>query len=158
MNEYLIGFTAVGALFGLTFGCLFYMLGGRSRKWLRRWIASLVIAATVNVASVIMGIWSWWLLGIYPLLIISFSFGYGADGFWTKFARRLIYCFANITSGLIFCFRYGGNMWWIFIPHIGVAMWSVWFGIKNPDHAPAEETFICALLNLMLVAYPFAVL
>jgi len=79
MNEYTIVYLMFGSLIGLAVGSLFYMLGGRADKWLRRFIGSAIIATTVNVASFFMGVWNIWLIGVYPLLILGFSMGYGVD-------------------------------------------------------------------------------
>jgi hypothetical protein len=43
----------------------------------------------------------------------------------------------------------------VFVPHVGVGMWSIWLGVKNPIEASAEEVFICALLNIGLMMYGF---
>lgn len=157
MTEYNIGFSAAGSIFGLALFCTFYMLGGRKNKWLRRFVGSFIQAVNSNICSFIMGIWSWWLLLIFPLVSIGTSFGYGADTFGTKVLRRSIFCLANLTVGLLFVIKYGGPMWWIFIPNVGVAAWSIYLGVKNPLYAAAEEVFVCALLYLMTCAYPFTI-
>jgi len=156
MNEYTIGYAATGAIFALAFMCLFYMLGGRKNKWLRRFIAPLFQEASTNLCAWIMGIWNAWLLLTYILVAIGFSFGYGGETTGSKLFRRLVYCAMNLTVALLFIFLYGPKMLWIFIPNIGVAAWSIYLGIKNPLYAPAEEVFVCALLYLMTNAYPFS--
>lgn len=79
MNEYTITYTAAGAMFGLSLSTLLYSLGGRAHKWLRRFVASLVLAVTVNVCSVVMDVWSWPQVLIYPCLIFGFCNGYSAN-------------------------------------------------------------------------------
>lgn len=79
IDEYMIGYTAVGSLVGLALGCLFYMLGGRDGKWLRRFIGSAVIATTLVICSVMMGKFNWWLPLTYLPLAIGFSLGYGVN-------------------------------------------------------------------------------
>jgi len=153
MNEYFIGYLAFGNLISLSLASLFYMLGGRSGKWRRRFIASLILASSVCITSFLMGKFHPTQLLTYPLLIGGFSLGYGADELGLKILRRLLYALGVCASGLIFCLSAGG--WWVFIPHIGIGLWSIYLGIKNPLYAAAEETFICAILNLGLIMYPF---
>ena len=155
MDEYLIGYTAVGSLFGLALGCLFYMLGGRNGKWMRRAIGSLFISVTVSVAALIMHTFNWWLILTYPALFVGFSFGYGADILWEKIAKRTLFAVAVVSAGLVCAISMGGNAWFVFIPHLGIGLWSIYLGVKNPIQAAAEETFVCAVLNLGMVMYPF---
>jgi len=156
MNEYLIGYTAAGSIITLGIGSVFYMMGGRAKKWLRRYIASLLQALNCNICSLIMGTWSFPLLLIYPLLIGGFSLGYGGEEFWTKFWRRLVFCLAQVCVALVFCLRYGGACWLILPVHLAVSLCSIYLGIRNPIHAAAEEVFVFVTNNLMLCAYPFA--
>ena len=159
MSEYTILYTAVGALVGLVASALLYALGGRDGKWKRRFVASAILSTTVNLCSLVMGKWTWELLCTYPLLVIGFSLGYGVnngDVMW-KVIRRALYTLGSITSGLLFIFFVSQAGWLVFVPHVGVALWSIWLGVKNPISAAAEEVFICTLLNLGLCMYPFMV-
>ena len=74
-----------------------------------------------------------------------------------KVIRRSIYAVGVCGAGLIYCLTFNGNAWLIFPLHIGVGIWSVWLGVKNPLHAKAEEFFISMLLNIGLIMYPFIV-
>lgn len=142
-------------MIGLSLACLLYALGGRSGKWKRRFIASLILATTVNIASLVMQRWSFWLLGTYPLLIGVFSLGYGADSTISKIVRRSIYALGVCACGGLFWPIFGYNMLWVAIPHIGIGLFSIYLGVRNPVAAASEEIFVCALLNLGLVMYPF---
>lgn len=155
MNEYLILWIAFGSMISLSLATLLYALGGRSGKWKRRFIASLILATTVNIASLIMGRFSFWLFLVYPLLIGGFSLGYGADSTISKVMRRTTYALGVCAPGLIFCLVFGGKAWLILPVHIGVGLFSLWLGVKNPIFAAAEEIFVCALLNIGLMMYPF---
>jgi hypothetical protein len=157
MSEYTILYTAFGSMIGLSLACLLYALGGRDGKWKRRFIASLILAITVNLASLVMGVFSFWLFLAFPSLIVGFSMGYGADTLMAKIIRRSIYALSVIASGLIFCLVFGGNAWWVLPVHIGVGLFSIYLGVRNPLVAAAEEVFVCALLNIGLCAYPFIV-
>ncbi len=157
MNEYTILYTAAGSMLGLSLATLLYALGGRSGKWKRRFIASLILAATVNIASLVMGRFSFWLFLVFPALIAGFSMGYGADTLIWKIIRRTTYALSVIASGLIFCFVFGGNAWWVLPVHAGIGLFSVYLGVRNPIYAAAEEVFVCAVLNIGLCMYPFIV-
>lgn len=155
MSEYTTVYQYFGSLFGMLLATLAYMLGGRNNKAIRRVGGAFVLAATVNVASLLRGCWSPWQLLVFPMLFGGFSLGYGADTLHMKFIRRLLYALAICTSGLVFCLTIGGNAWWLFIPHVGIGIWSIYMGIKSVLEAPAEEGFICVILNLALISYPF---
>jgi len=155
MSEYAIVWTAFGAFIGLGVGCLFYSLGGRKGKWLRRFVGSFIIASTLWICSVVMHNFYWWFLLAYPLLAIGFSFGYGADVFWEKVFKRTCFALMVMSAGLVCAIVVGGNAWMVFIYQVGVGLWSIFLGVKNPISAPAEEAFVCASLNLGLIAYPF---
>ncbi len=155
MNEYTTGYTAAGSIAGLAIMAALYMSGGRSGKWKRRFVASFIQALNTNVCFAIMGIWQAWLLLTWPIISIGLHFGYGGDTAGQKIIRRSIYCVANLAVAGIFIWRYGTPMLWVFIPNVGVAVWSIYLGVKNPLYAPAEEVFVCVLLYLMTNAYPF---
>lgn len=157
MSEYTIGYTAVGALFGMSLACLLYMLGGRNGKWKRRFIGSLILSTTVCLCAHIMHRFSWWLTLTYPALAIGFSFGYGGDTTLKKIYKRLIYALAVMSSGVVCAVVMQGNAWMVLVPHIGIGLWSIWLGVKNPLFAASEEVFVCASLSLGLVMYPFIV-
>lgn len=154
MSEYTTLYQFAGSLFGLFLATFLYMLGGRSRKWQRRFIASLILAITVNVVSLLRGIWNPYLLIIWPLLIGGFSLGYGADTFFEKVLRRTIYALGVIFSGCLF-FTVTNNAVWVLIPHVGIGAWSIYMGVRNPIESASEEGVICVLLNIMLISYPF---
>lgn len=157
MNEMITVYQATLAMVGLTLACFFYSWGGRSGKWKRRFIGSLILACTVNGLCVWRGIFNPWMLLVYPLLIGGFSMGYGdkGRGGYVKLVRRTIYAIGVLSSGFLMAFLLGGNAYYAMLPHIGVGLWSIYLGYKNPYEAAAEEVFVCALLNIGLVAYPF---
>ena len=155
MNEYIIGYTAFGSLVGMSTACLFYMLGGRDGKWKRRFIGSLILSTTVCTSALVMHRFSWWLVLTYPALATGFSLGYGGDTTMQKVVKRAIYAGAVMSSGVVCSVVMQGNAWMVLVPHIGIGLWSIWLGVKNPLQAAAEETFVCASLSLGLVMYPF---
>ena len=153
MTEIATVYQSFGAGIGLVVASLLYSLGGRSGKWKRRFIASFILTTTVISLCLIRGCFSYWHLLIYPILALGFSLGYGADDILLKVFKRFYCALAVLMAGLVMAFTLNG--WGVFIPHAGIAMWSVWMGVKNPIPAASEEFFICMMLNLGLVMYPF---
>jgi len=155
MSEFGIGTLASLSLVGLATGCFLYMRGGRRQKYMRRFVGSLVIAGTSITMSVLMKRFSPWLFLSYPVIAGGMTLGYGANELFPKILKRSLFAAGVVSAGLVYCFVFGGNAWWVLLPHVGVAAWSICLGVKNPLHAAAEECFICALLNLGLMMYPF---
>jgi len=155
-HEYIMMYQITGCGFGLVLSSFFYSWGGRAGKWKRRFLASFVLAATVNVACVLRDIWSPWMIAVWPLLSLAYSLGYGAEDTWYKIVRRSIYASAVLMSGLLMAVLIGGNAWWVFIPHVVCGGLTVYLGIKNPLPAAVEEFMISMSLGLFLIAYPFA--
>ncbi len=155
MNEYQIGYTACGAVMGLCLACLLYMVGGRANKWIRRFLASGVLTATVCLSAFAMGRFSWWLAGMYLPLTVGFCMGYGGTTLYEKVRRRAACAAMVCSAGLICCFVFGGGAWWVLPIHLGIAAFTVYLGIISKVTAAAEEVFVCMLLNAGLIMYPF---
>ena len=161
MTEFTIGSVAVAALLGLVVTCFLWMWGGRSKeegglgKWLRRILASLTMAGTVNGSAVAMGNWDPRLLLVLPALVVGSSMGYGGSSPEEKILRRALFVVGMSIAGAVCAWTYGGLAWGVLVLHVGVAAWTIWLGVKNPLHAAAEEVFVCLLLNAGLAAYPF---
>ncbi len=156
MSEYTIGYIAIGSLLGLVGASLLYMAGGRKNKGIRRFGASFIIALTVCVSSWLMGVFSFFLLFVYPLKYLEFVQGYGDDDLIPKIWKRIGIALTSVFTGAIVCLILGGG-WWLLIPHTVVGLGSVWFAYKNPIYASAEEPLICFLNNLVFIFYPFLV-
>jgi hypothetical protein len=155
MTEFETGALASIAIAGLAVVCFFYMWGGRSGKWKRRFVGAFLACALVNFLMLARGIWSPWFLTLFPSLSIGFHLGYGSDIPMIKVVKRTICALFICGSGLICCFVLGGNAWAILPLHVGVGLWSVWLGVRNPIEAAAEEAFVCLLLLTGLIMYPF---
>jgi hypothetical protein len=139
----------------LAIGCWFYMWGGREGKWKRRFIGSLICATAVWVESLLLGVFNFWQLLVYPLTILYFSLGYGSEIPLIKIVKRSIVVVCSLAVGLVFCFTIGGSAWLILPVQIVVAGVSIWLGIRNPIQAAPEEYFICMFLNICNLMYPF---
>jgi len=155
MNEYIIGFAAVGALIGLSIGSALYMMGGRNNKALRRFVASAIMTTTVCVVSKVMGVFSWWLLLLYPLLVFQFIQGY-SNNKGKGWLKRLGISATAVIAGLAVCIIFNGGYQLIFL-HGWIALVTCTFAFKNPMHAAAEEVFVCFFNNIVLMCYPFVV-
>lgn len=156
MNEFTTLYQATGAGIALVISSFLYSLGGRAGgpgKWVRRFLGSFILAATVCGLCVLRGTFNWWLMGVWPLLIGGMSLGYGAESLGGKIARRSIFCGGVVSAGALCAYFLHG--WLVFIPHVGVAVWSIYLGVRNPVEASFEEWYISMLLNLGLIAYPF---
>ena len=158
MNEYTIGWQASISGLGAVAGATLYWIGGRNNKIIRRLLGALVLSLTLNGICLWRGMWNPFFLIPFPLLFGGFSLGYGDKGVtksYHKVIKRTSYALACCVSGLVFCFVLGGNAWLVLVPHVGIALWSVFLGFKNPIDAAAEEFFICMILNIGLMMYPF---
>lgn len=153
MDEYRILWTAVGSMLGLVVASALYSLGGRQGKWKRRYVASFVLTMTVIATSLILGTFTWWSLMVYPLLIGTFSLGYGSESFIVKVLKRSLVAICGIIATLPLIIP--GMRLAILPLQVVMVPLYVWLGVRNPIPAAAEEVFICIVLNLGLVILPF---
>ena len=82
----------------LLIACIFaglYAWGGIENKWLRRFIAPLIVQIYIAIE-----IKSWKYLVQLPVQFLSLSLGYGASELPAKILRRFLFAFANATSFL----------------------------------------------------------
>jgi len=157
MNETWLGTIAFIGLLITAVAAWFYMLGGRSGKWRRRFIGSLIGATAIWVLALLLGVFNFLLLLIYPFYIGLYVLGYGSDIPIIKVVKRSIIVVASLATALLFCFLYGGNCWLVLPLSAFIGAGSVWLGVKNPIQAPVEEFFVCLLLTEINLLYPFAV-
>ena len=101
MNEYQIVWTSAFSGLGIVISALLYSLGGREDKYLRRWVASFVIATTANITAFLLSRWSPWLLTIFPAIALGYHLGYGSEDFFTRLFKRIVYIV--FTSQPLFC-------------------------------------------------------
>lgn len=153
MSEYSIGYLAVGNVVALAIACLFYMMGGRANKWLRRYIGSFILALSVNITSLLLGHWSPFLLILYPIFIGCFSLGYGGDDTGARIIKRIIVASASLAAGVLMAWLFG--CWWMLIPQVLCSATTILFAIKNPIQAAAEEPLVCILNSGVLLFFTF---
>lgn len=156
MNEYntLIQWGIVAL--SLAISSILYAWGGIQKKWLRRFLGSSVLVGSVTAVLIMRHIWEPLFLIVFPLQGLAWSLPYGADSLFPKIVKRAIFASASVACGIVFCIKFGGNAWFVLIPHAGVALWSVYMGVKNPIESVAEQGAICFMLSLGLIMYPFS--
>jgi len=131
---------------------MFYVIGGRSGKWLRRYLGSIIFTLGLcGIARFGGGDFSPWqlvLVGLYPLVL---SMGYGGNTSGEKLRRRATYGIAIGSVGLLAGFLFGVPvMGWLqlaFALSVSLVM-----GLKNPTSAVLEEATI-ALSSVGIVAF-----
>jgi hypothetical protein len=156
MNETWLGTIPLFGTILVAIGCWFYMLGGRDGKWKRRFIGSLICSSAIWLEALLLGVFHWIQLLVYPLLAICFSLGYGSDIPLIKVVKRTIVVVTSLLTGVLFCLTVGHTAWLILPIQAVVAAVTIWLGVKNPVPAAAEEYFICLLLTICNLLYPFA--
>jgi len=153
MTEQMLGSIPIVGMLFLTLGAWLYMSGGRSGKWKRRFLASFVISSGVWLECYLVGKFTWPLVFIYPLCVGSFVLGYGADVWGDKVRKRSIVVAASLMSGLLLA--YNLEAWAVFPLEVVIASLTVYLGVRNPLQAAPEEFFICVLLWMPKLMYPF---
>jgi len=155
MSETWMGTIPLIGTIVVAFGCWLYMLGGRSGKWRRRFIGALLCATAIWVEALLIGNFSFWMLIAYPMLIASFSLGYGSQFLATKIIKRAVVVLASLTVGLTMCLVLGGTAWWVLPVQVFIAIPTIYLGTRNPVYAAPEEFFVCLLLTECNLMYPF---
>lgn len=158
MNEYTIVWQSCLAMVvsGLCAGL--YSLGGRKWKAWRRWFASLLFTATFCLIAYWHLDFSWWLLLLYPGLLLQYSLGYGDDDVTARVRMRLGICLVMLINGIIAGIVLGislSNITVIVIIQALVGIASVVFAVKNPFQAAFEEAFVCMITTMPLMGYLF---
>lgn len=155
MSETWLGTIPLFGTILVALGCYLYMLGGRSGKWKRRFIGSLICASAIWLEALLLGVFQWVQLLIYPILAICFSLGYGSEIPLIKIGKRAIVVLTSLLVGVLLCLTIGGNAWLILPIQAVVGAVTIWLGVKNPVPAAAEEYFICLFLTECNLMYPF---
>lgn len=155
MNEFIIGTIPLAGWVIQGVGNWLYMVGGRSNKWIRRFIGAFLCTSAICVEALFLNVFSFWMLIDYPLTVISFHLGYGSSQLKTKIAKRFLVVAMSLLSGILFCFIIGGSSWLILPLHFMIASGSVYLGVVNPIQAASEEFFVCALLRICNLMYVF---
>jgi hypothetical protein len=155
MSETLLGTIPLVGTIITAIASWFYQWGGRSRKWRRRFVGSLISSTAIWVETLLLGIFNFWHLLAYPLIILRNHLGYGSEILSKKILKRSLVVVTSLLVGLLMCLTIGGKAWLILPLQLLIASGSIWLGVKNPIFAAPEEFFVNLLLDLCNLLYPF---
>ena len=157
MTEISLGILAVVALIICAIDCFFWMWGGRSGKWKRRYIGSFIQTLGLNILSVIGGTWAWqYILSLGPE-IGSRSMGYGGDSTGEKVLRRSVFAIGSLLVGVVLAWGAGFSSKTVIllICQAIASIITIILGVKNPFPAAVEEVFVCFTLKYLNYGYIF---
>ena len=146
-------------LASLTIGSIFYMWGGRSDKWIRRFIGSGVVAAGTNVIAALVDVWQMYFVYVWAFLAFGFSLGYGGSYFWKKLFRRTCFALGCLSAAFWMAYNIKTQAAWdLFFIQSWVGAASIALGIRNPLPAAVEEVFVFVVLTLFVCSFPLTLL
>ena len=157
MTEMTLGALAVIALGICVIDCFFWMWGGRSGKWKRRYLGAAIQTLGINILSLIIGTWVWqFILALGPE-IGSRTMGYGGDTQGEKIMRRTVFAVGSLTVGVILAWGldFNGKTITLLICQAIASVVSIILGIRNPLPAAVEEVFVCLSLKYINYGYLF---
>lgn len=146
--------------FGAYLGNLCYMAGGTSGfgKWWRRFLGSFILACSANVVALVLHLWVWQYLLMWPCLIGGMSLGYGSNKLWIKVAKRTLFALGVIMACVVGAWiaHWSGYAWVVLSLAIFTGLTSVVLGVLNPfTNAPLEQFIICQVLTLYVPFWSF---
>lgn len=157
MNEFRLGTLAAIALGICVVDCFFWMWGGRSKKWRRRFIGSTIQTLCINILALITGTWVWqFTISLIPEAG-SRSMGYGGDEIREKVIKRAVFAAGSLAVGAILAWGIGfnGKAITLLICQAIASVVSIILGVKNPLPAAVEEVFVCLSLKYINYGYLF---
>jgi hypothetical protein len=157
MSEFKLGTIAAIALGICVVDCFFWMWGGRSGKWRRRYVGSIIQTLGINILALITGTWVWQFIVSMGGEFGSRSMGYGGDTTGEKILRRSIFASGSLVAGAILAWGVGFNSKTIvlLICQVIASIISIILGVKNPLPAAVEEVFVCLSLKYINYGYLF---
>lgn len=157
MSEFKLGTLAAIALGICVVDCFFWMWGGRSGKYKRRFIGSTIQSLGINILALITGTWAWqFILALGPE-IGSRSMGYGGDSQGEKLMRRTVFAIGSLAAGAVLAWGLGfsGKAITLLVCQAVASVVSIILGVKNPLPAAVEEVFVCLSLKYINYGYLF---
>ena len=151
MSEWAFVWLVLFKMLVLTAFVFCYAAGGRRRKFLRRFVGGLVLAAGCVLAFLWAGTFRWYLLPVLGLYVPALCMGYGGETPWAKVARRFVYGAFLGLIGLGTSIALGSLILGLFQLALAVSA-SLVLGLINPVRAVDEEAAI-ALLSVALVPF-----
>lgn len=157
MTETNLGMLASIGLGVCVLDTFLWMLGGRSNKFIRRYIGSFLQTLAINILSIFTATWAWqFVLALGPE-IGSRSMGYGGDTTGEKILRRSVFAIGSLLAGAFLAWGVGFNAKTItlLICQAVASIVSIILGVKNPLPAAVEEVFVCLSLKYINYGYLF---
>lgn len=133
-------------------------MGGGGKKWIRRFVASFILALAANLIALYLAAWVWQYLLIFPCLAFGFSLGYGADTVIKRVIRRTVFALGVLTACIVGAWAVGFSFfaWVIVALALITGITSVALGVINPfNNAPLEQFIICQVLCLYVPWWAF---
>jgi hypothetical protein len=127
-------------------------------KWMRRFLASFILACSANVAAIYLGVWTLEYLLMWPCLIGGFSLPYGANTTWDKVIKRTVFALGVLMACFCGAWATGFTIFGLVILGLAVltGITSVALGVINPfNNAPLEQFLICQVLCLYVPYWAF---
>jgi len=157
MSEFKLGTLAAIALGICVVDCFFWMWGGRSGKWKRRFVGAGIQTLGINVIALITGTWAWQFILALGGEFGSRSMGYGGETTGEKIMRRSVFAAGSLAAGAMLAWGAGFNSKAItlLICQVIASIVSIILGVKNPLPAAVEEVFVCLSLKYINYGYLF---
>jgi hypothetical protein len=158
MNEFNQGWLFSANMIVACIASVWYWLGGRAGgpgKWIRRYLAPLVLCLAVCLTACVMGKFSWWLLAVYPLTTLGFVLGYGGKNKTWRVIKRVIVAIVLTIPGVLCCMVFGGKAWLLLPVHAVINGLTAYLGTINPLMPTAEEGILGMMFSIVLLGYPF---
>ena len=157
MGEFTLGTLAVVALLICVVDCFFWMWGGRSGKWKRRFLGAGIQVIGINGLALIVGTWVWQFAASIVGEVASRCMGYGGDTTGEKLVRRTVFALGSLAAGacLAWGLEFSGAAVTLLICQAVASVVSIILGLKNPLPAAVEEVFVCLSLKYINYGYLF---
>lgn len=157
MSEFNLGTLAAIALGICVIDCFFWMWGGRSGKWKRRYVGAAIQTLGINIISLITGTWAWQFILALGGEFGSRSMGYGGETTGEKVMRRAVFAVGSLVAGAMLAWGLGfnGKAITLLICQVIASIVSIILGVKNPLPAAVEEVFVCLSLKYINYGYLF---
>lgn len=159
-NEMTLGTLAVVGLLVCVIDCFFWMWGGRSGKYKRRFIGSAIQTVGLNAIALVLGTWVWQYLASVVAEVASRCLGYGGSTTSEKLLRRTVFALGSLGVGVILAWglSFSGKAITLLICQAVASIVSIILGVKNPLPAAVEEVFVCISLKYINYGYVFVAL
>ena len=152
MTEWQMVLTVPARMLVLTAFSTCYVIGGRSQKWIRRFVGGSIIGCSCVAISMWTGSYNPWIWLTVPAYVAALTMGYGGDDLQTKAYRRFLYGLAVGSVSLIIAAPTG--LWVLSFFQIFIAVVSsVFLGLLNPAKDAVKEEGLIATLSVAIAIF-----